>query len=312
MTFYFLKEIHDKIKPEIIFWFFLFLTVFSLGFTLRMQSYDVQYNVIKYNVITSDGVGYYSYLPSIFVKTELQVNPNNDYYLTFDQDLITKQNKYFVGSSILMAPFFGIAHCYTTISYWISPNKSFVPNGYSFPYQLSILFAGVFYLISGLFYIKRTMIYLGIKKEIVFFLIIVFALGSQLMGLASYEASFSHVYAFFTIALLIYNWNLFTFSPNLKRFLYIGVLSALLMLIRPTDLLIFLIFPIFWIHNGFDQSINWLQQQRIAYLYIIIIGLLIIYLQLYFWKQQSGSYFIWSYTDEGFNFSNPEIWNVLF
>ena len=211
-----------------------------------------------------------------------------------------------------MAPFFGIAHIYTSFKYWLAPEDSFFPSGYSFPYQLAIVFAGVFYLLLGFFYIKKTLLSLGVKKEIIFSLIVVFSLGSQLMGLSSYESSFSHVYAFFTISILLYNWHLFTLTPNLKYFLVVGILSSILIIIRPTDILILLTFPIFWIINGTKQSIVWLKKQRLAYIYLFLIGAFFIYFQTYFWKLQSGAYFVWSYSGEGFNFSNPEVWNVLF
>lgn len=277
-----------------------------------MQSHDIQYNVNKYNVISSDGIGYYSYLPSIFVKNEFQVSENKDRYILFDKDPVTKQNKYFVGTSVLMAPFFGIAHIYTSFHYWIHPQSSFIPNGYTFPYQLAVIFAGVFYLLLGFYYLKKITVSLGVKKSTSYFLIISFALGSQLLGLASYEASFSHVYAFFTISILLYYWHRFTQSPNLKYFLTVGALASLLTIIRPTDLILLLCFPIFLILNGNKLAFSWLKQQRAAYVYLIIIGLFFLYLQLFFWKLQSGSYFIWSYSGEGFNFANPEIWNVLF
>ncbi len=301
-----------KIKPEFIFWFFLFLVVFGLGFNFRMQSFDVQYDKNKYNVITSDGIGYYSYLPSTFISKEFQISNDPNHYLNFDQKPSTNQNKYFVGSSILMLPFFGAAHTYASFSYWLAPKTGFYPNGYSFPYHIAICFAGVFYLILGLFYIKKLGLKLGIKKSILFFLIIVFALGTQLLELSSYEASFSHAYAFFTIAALLYYWHSFTASPNLKSFLIVSFLIALLILIRPTDILIILTFPIFISINGWEPTYNWLKKQRVAYVYSLLIGSSLLMLQLSYWKLQSGSFFIWSYSGEGFDFSQPEFFNVLF
>ena len=301
-----------KTKPEFFFWFFLFITVFGLGYNFRMQSFDIQYEKNKYNVITSDGIGYYSYLPSTFISKNFQKSDISNHYLTFDQNPETSQNKYFIGSAILMSPFFALAHTYTTIDYWLSPKSSYYPNGYSFPYHLAICLAGVFYLILGLFYIKKLGLQLGIKKSILFFLIIIFALGTQLLELASYESSFSHIYAFFTIAAILYYWLNFTLNPSLKYFLITSSLLSLLILIRPTDLLIILTFPMFLSINGRNATLNWLKEQRIAYLYMLLIGSGFLFLQLIYWKLQSGSFFIWSYSGEGFDFSNPEFFNVLF
>lgn len=301
-----------RVKPELIFWFFLFTVVFGLGFNFRLQSISIGYDIDKYNVITSDGIGYYSYLPSTLIKKENQLSDNQDHYMNFDYTPGNKQNKYFIGSSILMAPFFGVAHLYTSAHYALSPKSSFFPNGYSFPYQLAIAVAGVFYLILGLLYFKKTALSLGIKKEIIFFLIILFALGSQLMELASYESSFSHIYAFFIISFSIYQWHLFTIRPNLKFFLALVLSLSLLLLIRPTDILILISFPIFWVINGYNASLAWLKNQRLAYVYALIIGFALLFLQLFYWKLQSGSFLVWTYNDEGFDFSNPEFFNVLF
>ncbi len=300
------------LKLETLFWGALFLIIFGLGFNFRMQQHSIQYNPDKYNVITSDGVGYYSYLPSTFIKKEFQLSDNQDHYMNFDYTPGNKQNKYFIGSSLLMAPFFGLAHFYTSATYKISPNKSFLPNGYSFPYQLAICIAGVFYLILGLLYFKKTALSLGVKKEIIFFLIILFALGTQLMELSSYESSFSHVYAFFIISFSIHKWHLFTLNPKLSTFLLLAFSLSLLLLIRPTDILIVITFPIFWVLNGHTKSLYWLKRQGVAYLYALGVGISFLFLQLFYWKLQSGSFFIWTYTDEGFDFSNPEFFNVLF
>lgn len=306
------NSILDRFKPEFLFWLLLFVVVLGLGFKFKTLSKEKNYDVDKYNIITSDGIGYYSYLPSTFIKKENQVSDNHDHYMNFDYTPNNKQNKYFVGSAILMAPFFGIAHAYTLVNYKINPQSKFPPNGYSFPYHLSIGIAGVFYLLLGLFYFKKTAINLGVKKEIVFFLIILFALGTQLMELASYESSFSHIYGFVIISFILYKWNLFTQKPNLSSFLSIILSISLLLLVRPTDILIVISFPLFWVINNSSKTFEWLKKQRLAYVYTIAIGVAVLFIQLTYWKIQSGSFIIWTYTDEGFDFSNPELFNVLF
>lgn len=290
----------------------VFILVFLIGFIFRMQMFDINYKPSKYNVITSDGIGYYSYLPSTFISKNKQTSSNPDHYMVFDGNPKTKHNKYFVGTSILMVPFFCVAHLYTSTIYKLNPNTRFKPNGYSFPYHISICIAGVFYLALGMFIIKKLSVNLGIKQGIVFFLIVVFSLGTQLTTLSSYEASFSHIYAFFTISLILYLINNFSKTPNIKIFLYIVSLLTLLVLIRPTDILIALTFPIFLYLNNTNKSLYWLKKQRLAYVYAIMIILFMLSIQLVYWKLQKGEFFVWSYSGEGFDFSKPEFFNVLF
>ncbi len=300
-------------KRSLVLWSILFTIVFCLGFVFRMQKHDIKYDINQYNVITSDGIGYYSYLPSTFIKKEHQISDNQDHYINFDRTPGNKQNKYFVGTSILMAPFFITTHLITKTLHAIHPNESYRPNGYTFPYQLAICFAGVFYLILGLFYFKKLATKLSIKREIIFFLIILFALGTQLLELASYESSFSHIYAFFTISISLYICNEFTRKPRLHYFLGLVFFLSLLLLIRPTDILIALCFPIFILINGNSkQIISWFLKQRVAYLYTLLIGGGLLFIQLYYWKLQSGSFILWTYTDEGFDFSSPAFFEVLF
>ena len=45
---------------------------------------------------------------------------------------------------------------------------------------------------------------------------------------------------------------------------------------------------------------------------MLLIGICFLFIQLTYWKLQSGAFLIWSYSGEGFDFSKPEFFNVLF
>lgn len=275
-----------------------------------MESNDTQWNTDKFKVIDSDGLGYYAYLPSTFLNTPYQ--GNLDHELNFDSNPVTQSNKYFLGTSLLETPFFIIAHGYASLHNWISPSSKFLPNGYSFPYHIAILFSGVFYLIIGLIFIKKTAVNLGIKRKLILPILAIFALGCQLFILSSYEASLAHIYAFSIISALLFYWNRFTKNPDRKSYLMLFFLISILGLIRPTDVLIILVFPVFLVINGNKVWLEWMKKQRMNHFFGLLIGLSVLLVQLTYWKLQSGSFFIWSYGNEGFDFSSPEIFNMLF
>jgi hypothetical protein len=51
---------------------------------------------------------------------------------------------------------------------------------------------------------------------------------------------------------------------------------------------------------------------RSSLLILMVVTSLVFSIQLFLWYFQTGHFFIWSYQDEGFYFSHPEVMNVLF
>lgn len=102
-------------------------------------------------IISSDACGYYAYLPAVFIYKDLQfshfekVEMSKEYYSTFttqDYRLKTEHgviDKYYVGSGILWLPFFAIAHMSAS-------SFGYLPDGYSYPYQIAVNIAAIFYL----------------------------------------------------------------------------------------------------------------------------------------------------------------------
>jgi hypothetical protein len=133
------------------------LILLALFFTFRNpnNSWD--------RVIQAEGLGYYAYLPAIFIhhdlsweSTALAAQPyynrdvRGDFLNKIDQKGI---NKYFPGIAILWLPFFWVAHF---LSFLTGMN----PDGFGLLYQYSIAFSAIFYLLLGLKYCE------GMLKEL--------------------------------------------------------------------------------------------------------------------------------------------------
>ena len=111
------------------------------------------------SIISSDGIGYYAYLPSLiiyqdthwekFTAAERRNYGRPDYnplYLSVVGN--SPVNKYFAGESILLLPFFLLALAFSFIT-------GSELNGLSFWFQLFTGAGSLCYLLCGLYYLKK-------------------------------------------------------------------------------------------------------------------------------------------------------------
>ena len=109
-------------------------------------------------IIGSDGFGYYSYLPSMFIYRDMSCSYldqiDDKYYPDFNIpqyiNIVNNSpiNKYFSGVALLQSPFFFMAH-------GISKFYNVPADGYSYIYQYAVLFASLFYLWLALFFMRK-------------------------------------------------------------------------------------------------------------------------------------------------------------
>ncbi len=269
----------------------------------------------KYGVIAQDVVFYYSYLPSFFIYNDMTLNYGNvldketeDYYVWYttgpkNQRII----KTTIGVAYLYMPFFLIAHQYAKISTYES-------NGFTLPYKFAIQFAGVFYLLLGLIFLRKFLLSF-FKDSIVGIVLLLIVLGTNLFNYSTYEGGMSHVYSFFLYSLFLYLLRKLELFQRSKHLVLIGIILALMILIRPTNILAILIF-LFWNVKSLDDL-----RKKIAYLFInykaiglALLGAFVIFLpQFLYWKFISGSWIYYSYTsEENFFFTDPKIWKGIF
>lgn len=262
-------------------------------------------------IILADGIGYYEYLPSIFIhkdfvrldkKVDLsRVEPDFNYT---DYKEGKKINKYPCGTAILQSPFF-------IINYLI--NKENVKTGYEESFQKAIFISTVFYLFLGLLFIRKLLLLYQIKISIIFILQFFLTLGTNIFFYTHYNGSFSHIYSFFLITLFLYLIKKLSLNYTPKAFYLSIIYLGLIVLVRQINILIILIIP--FIYGSWSNlKLNFvtiIQTKRL----LIIGGLLfisILFIQSITWYLQVGALFVYSYQGETFNFTNPKIFNILF
>ncbi len=133
-------------------------------------------------IIRSDGLGYYAYLPAVFIyhdyKFDFLKAVDSTYNRSNNSDGFLKKkpqgrvNKYYIGLSILWLPFFLLGH-------FISLLLGGVPDGYSYYYQLAIVFAANVYLWIGIKCTRKLILQYSVSEHIAAFIILLIVFGEQ-------------------------------------------------------------------------------------------------------------------------------------
>lgn len=269
------------------------------------------------NIVLSDGKGYYAYLPAILIYHDLNLgfydsiehkyyykNTYYDYRADDEQGHVI--DKYFSGTAVLMLPFFLQAHIFTLLA-------DLPADGYSKFYPIAINIAAIFYLVAGLFFLKRLLRFYTPNESVISFVLIVFAFGTNLFYYAITEPAMSHVYSFFCITALVYYYKCFTFTFSNKHIFYGALLLGLIMLIRPANGLVLFALP-FICNNPkqFAATISIILKNKLQSIIAILIPFAIISIQFIIYKLATGHFFVDAYRHEHFNWLKPEFVNILF
>ncbi len=253
-------------------------------------------------IIKSDGLGYYRYLPDIFITNDIKNLPDDA--LHFAKVDGHNVNKYYVGTAISMLPFF------TAAVIW---EKSFgmATDGRSPPFQITVSLAALFYFWFGLFLLGRLLIEQSFPLKWVLVTLFAIAFGTNLLTYSVELPSMSHVYSWFWINAFFYAYTKLIHRNQKKWLMLCAFTFAMIVLIRPVNGLVLLVLPFLAgsterFIESFKGAIThpWL-------LPAIILGLFILSFQPIVWYLQAESLWVWSYQSEGFNFLSPQIIEVL-
>ena len=253
-------------------------------------------------VIWSDAEGYYQYLTAFFIKNDIT---NQPYSLTLENGMLF--NKYTCGVAILIAPFFFMAHLASHII-----GEPATGNTYIYGFFISL--AAIFYAYTGLVFLYK---YLRnhFNKPVSFITVSLIFFATNLFYYTAKESGMSHAYSFFLFSVFLYFIPKFYKKQSIKYTLIIGVIFSLLVLIRPTNILVALFFILFDVYSFKDlkNRILFFVTKYDKIILMIIVGIIVFIPQMYYWHKVTGSYFIYSYGDEKFIYwKNPQIFKVLF
>ncbi len=267
------------------------------------------------SLIDWDITSYYGYLPAAFIHKDLTLSfiKNDSINYAAKHQFWPKKApngnnvfKFTMGMSYLYSPFFLIAHLSANYS------DSYEANGFSKPYEFFLSFSALFYLIIGLVFLRKTLLQF-FNKSTTAFVLFSTVIGTNLFYYCSSEPCMSHAYNFSLISCLIYLTIKWHNKQSIKYILCTGIISGIIVLIRPVNMLIF-IFPLLYnvynlssLKNKFILLVkNWKQLVLLP-----SVAFLVILPQLIYWKTITGSWVFHSYIDEHFFFTKPHILDFL-
>jgi glycosyltransferase involved in cell wall biosynthesis len=170
-------------------------------------------------VIEWDAVSYYAYLPATFIYHDLSLRFADGY--DGPHKLIVwpekgPEGKYVIkttmGLSILWLPFFLAGHAVALIS-------GADAGGYSEPYKFFLLVSALFFVLTGLIYVRK--ILLTLASDLITALVIAaFALGTNLYWYTLFQGTMSHVYSFALISAIVWytmEWHRASASRQTSR-----------------------------------------------------------------------------------------------
>lgn len=268
-------------------------------------------------IIRTDGKGYYAYLPAIFIYHDLnfgffekiEKKEYYDKYLYYDYRSGANGkviNKYYSGTALAELPFFLLAHVLSNV-------LNFETDGYSKIYQILISIAALFYLLVGLIYLNLILKRYNSKEWERSLILFASVFGTNLFYYTVSEPGMAHVYSFAFISMFIYFSGRYFSSFQLRYIPVLSILLGIIILIRPINGLIVFIWPFASgsLHSLKQGLLNvWAGKRWLImgfFLFLVIISI-----QFIIYKISTGSYFVYSYGDEGFTFLHPHIIDILF
>jgi hypothetical protein len=258
-------------------------------------------------VTTWDALGYYIYLPAIFIYhdyKELAWFPEVDKKYSVSGGWIYQANRYKNGNyvfsylggvAILELPFFFIGHI-------LAAKSGYLTDGFSPPYQFAIAFGAIIYFILALFLLRRILLkYFNDPVTTATLLFLV--LASNIIQYVSVDGAMSHSFIFPLYVLLLYFTIKWHERPSIVWASLIGVITGLAIISRPTEAIMILI-PILWGTQTKELSAEkWklVKDHKVHVYFLAVFGFLAVLPQLIYWKLAAGTFF----------FEVPSRWDFL-
>ena len=263
--------------------------------------------------IYSDKADYYVYLPATFIYNwDVNKLPKGIDKVTLGFTLDYEHQKLIVkttyGVALLVSPFFLVTHAIAEIG-------NLKPDGFSDIYQKMTIFPGVFYLVLGLFFLRKFLSFYFRGALPYITVLLVFA-GTNLYYYALDDCLMSHVYSFFLFSTFLFLLKKFLDSEK-KPFgliIWISLVFSIAVLIRPTNILLLLWVVFLDVRTWKEAGARLRLFLKPRYVLICLaVGFLVFLPQMFYWKYISGSYMYYSYPGESFsNWKDPRMIAIWF
>lgn len=270
-------------------------------------------NEAMYGLIHADAQGYYGYLVAGILEGtfdwEQVLASYADYHGGAPADFTRETefgriNKYYVGTAILVLPFFLFGCLHSLIA-------GMPVDGYSEPFHLWAMIGALVYVALGTMLLARFLERKGFPTWIAQFVSLTSLFATGLFHYSVSEPVMSHAYSFFLFCGFLFSVQSYSIGQKGKWLIISAAVFALVALVRPSNGLILLAIPFavgsMGVLKGALSRLNW------KYMFVAaVVAVVVLAVQLWMYWLQVGIPVVWSYEGETFDFSNPEILNVLF
>lgn len=259
-------------------------------------------------IFQSDGLGYYQYLPAVFLKHNIV--GGQPWYIALSNG--KNLNKYTMGVAYMQSPFFFMANIWRHIT-----NQA--DDGYSNTYGFFILIGAMIYCFLALLLIFKILLpRFGI---IVSFIVpILLFYGTNLIYYTLGDAAMSHVYMFFLYALILYRTPIFYKKSTFSNIVWIAFPLAIATLIRQYNIVIILYLLLYNVKswkNLIERTQFWLRNWCFGILLVFTIFITFMP-QMIYWHMVTGKWFIYAYgyapagPEKFLYLTKPKVIEVLF
>jgi hypothetical protein len=289
------------------YWITIYTVIFIFVYMIFFQNYWRFWNSDKGETpFQWDADQYYSYLPATFIYHDLDFSYTTRYWL------IPAPNgksvaKVTYGMALMYSPFFLLGHK-------IAINQGDPLDGYSPPYGAMVHYGSLFYSLMGLIFLGLVLRRFYSDKIIALTITTVF-FATNLFYYTMRDGEMTHAYSFFLISIFL--WLTCRWHERQKSiyFLWLGLVMGLLTLIRPTEILIFIIFLGYKVTSVAELKAKLKQIVfSLKNVPMFLLGFFIMWLpQMIYWKIKAGTFLFFSYgSEEKFFWGDPQIINLLF
>ena len=278
-------------------------------------------NNVSKKEISWDVLGYYLYLPATFVHHDPMMNDiswlqkvNEEKQLAGTLYMVSSNDEgkpmyfFLMGTAILYSPFYFIGD-------YIAASNGYPTDGFSMPYQYSMVIGGILFTIIGLIYFRKILLtFFSEKLTAILILLIVF--GTNYIHHLTLKNLETVNLLFMLVSIVIWFTIKWHQEQKFKHLLKIGISITLIGLIKPTEAIIIL-FPILWNVTSKQllfEKVNLLKRYKKQLIYTILICLLIALPQISYWYIKTGHIIYDTYKNPGvgLDLTSPHILNILF
>lgn len=262
--------------------------------------YRIQYSDIKtehqLKVTTWDALGYYLYLPSVFIYHDVRdlswfTEIDNKYYLSggwvYQFNRYKNGNdvfKYLGGVAVIEAPFFFIGH-------FVAKITGYEADGFSPPYQYALAFGILFYFLLSVLLLRHILLKFYSDLTVAITLILLL-LATNSINYAAIEPAQSHAPIFPLYVLILFATIKWHQKPRIEWAALGGYIIGLASICRPTEAIMFLIPSLWNTQNKESANEKWklVKEHKKHIYYALVFGFIGILPQLIYWKYVTGGF----------------------